>query len=123
MKNSKIFEIIKKGGQAICFEIGREQWISDGRAAYSLAGFPKFSKETLLCMLEKTENDTFPVMMDAPTGIRFDEGLDGDEAFEVEMPSVIIKWKKEEYVLVKFDIIKCFFVTGYYHTKHCKAYV
>ena len=122
MKNSKIFEIIKKGGQAICFEIDGEQWISDGRAAYSLAGLPKFSKETLLCMLDKTENDTFPVMMNAPTVIGFNEELDRGEGFDVEIPSITIKWKKEEYILVKFDINQSFFVKLKYVKEFYKDY-
>lgn len=106
MKNSKIFEIIKKGGQAICFDLRGEQWISDGYAAYSLGGLPRFSKETLLCMLDKSENDGFPIQMDADTVIE----LDNEESIVPDISRIIIKWKKTEYVLVKFGINDGFFV-------------
>lgn len=109
MKNSKIFDIIKKSGQAFTFNMGREQWLSDGAAAYSLAGLPKFSKETLLCMLD--QDDTFPITMDAATVI---DVYADEKIFDAEMSNIIIKWKKNDYILVRYDINRGFFVNYKY---------
>lgn len=106
MKNSKIFNIIKKAGQAFVFNIGREQWLSDGVAAYSLAGLPVFSEDSLLCMMDKTTDDCFPVSMNTECDIDLNE----DKAYEAAFLRVQIKWKKKDYVLVRYDITDGFFV-------------
>lgn len=105
MKNSRIFDIIKKAGQAFVFNMGREQWLSDGLAAYSLAGLPEFSNDTLLCMLDK--EDTFPITMNAKAIIDI---YADEESFDAEISPVILKWKKKEYIPIQFGINEGFFI-------------
>ena len=113
MKNSKIFDIIKKTGRAFVFNIYGEQWLSDGIAAFSLAGLPKFSEDTLLCMLDKNADGDFPVLMNAKTVINTDAEVQEDDV-EADISPVIIKWRKTEYVLVKFGMKQGFFVNFKY---------
>ena len=106
MKNSKIFQIIKKSGQAFVFNIGNEQWISDGFVAYSLAGLPEFSEESLLCMLDKSADDCFPISMN----LECDIDLYEDKRYEPEISSLQIRWQKRDYVFIKYDANQGFFV-------------
>ena len=106
MKNSKIFDIVKRSGQAFVFKIGGEQWLSDGLAAYSLAGLPEFTEETLLCMFDKTSDDCFPISFASKSIVDFENSKE----YEAEISPVIIKWKKKEYVFIKYDINNGFFV-------------
>ena len=91
MQNSKIFQIIKKSGQAFVFNISNEQWISNGIVAYSLAGLPEFTEESLLCIMDKTSDDAFPIAMNAKCDIDLYE----DERFEPEISTILIKWRKD----------------------------
>ena len=106
MQNSKIFQIIKKSGQAFVFNLSGEQWISDGFAAYSLAGLPEFTEESLLCMLDKSSDDMFPVSFNS----RCDIDLYEDRRYEPEISSIQIKWQKRDYVFIKYDVNSGFFV-------------
>ena len=110
MQNSKIFQIIKKSGQAFVFNINHEQWISDGFVAYSLAGLPEFSEENVLCMLDKSSDDAFPVSF--MTNCKVD--LDKDKRFEPEISTIQIRWQKKDYVFIKYDVNRGFFVNVKY---------
>lgn len=110
MQNSKIFQIIKKGGQAFVFNINREQWISDGFVAYSLAGLPEFSEESLLCMLDKSSDDCFPISMNSKCDIDLNE----DKRFEPEISTLQIRWQKKDYIFIKYDVNRGFFVNVKY---------
>ena len=106
MQNSKIFQIIKKSGQAFVFNINHEQWISDGFVAYSLAGLPEFTEESLLCMLDKSSDDCFPISMNS----RCDIDLHEDKRYEPEISTLQIRWQKKDYVFIKYDVNRGFFV-------------
>lgn len=106
MKNSKIFNIVKKSGQAFVFNMSSEQWLSDGLAAYSLAGLPEFSEESLLCMMDKTSDDLFPISMNAQAVVNMEE----DEYFDATIYPMTLKWKKKELIFIKYDINMGFFV-------------
>lgn len=110
MKNTRIFDIIKKSGRAICFKIGKEQWISNGAAAYSLVGLPEFTEETLLCMLDQSEDSGFYIDMEAIADIDPYE----DKHFDAEISSLIVKWRKCEYAFIQYDINQGFFVNVKY---------
>ena len=118
MQKSKIFQIIKKSGQAFVFNINHEQWISDGFVAYSLAGLPEFTEESLLCMLDKSSDDCFPISMNS----RCDIDLHEDKRYEPEISTLQIRWQKKDYVFIKYDVNREWMLTIAYFRETLNKY-
>ena len=118
MTNKKIFELIKKGGQAIISRSGRVQWVSDGIGAYSLAGLPEFSGTELMRMCDIGENTTFPVTEVEKLHVLAEDGRE----YEANISELTIKKGSREYVMITYNDTETFFVQMKYIKDYLKDY-
>lgn len=103
MKLNKVASIIKKNKRLVIYTASNgAQWISNGMAAYSMAGMPHLTKEIVLKIFDVPQDKQggwICTETELPSGIDFESAIQQER--EIEPMKIFIDWMGDVYWLFK----------------------